>query len=106
LGTGPCTSATSQSTLTVPFGACPLSARSLCLHEERGTPLFVKREFERFVRCGVLAHGFHHVLPRAPVRQWVLSSPFELHYRLACDKVHCHSCIDYGPRFVLNSTGE
>jgi hypothetical protein len=25
---------------------------------ERGTPLFVKREFQRFVRCGVLAHGF------------------------------------------------
>ncbi len=27
-------------------------------HEERGTPLFVKREFQRFARCGVLAHGF------------------------------------------------
>ena len=26
--------------------------------EQRGTPLFVRREFERFVRCGVLAHGF------------------------------------------------
>ncbi len=25
---------------------------------ERGAPLFVKREFQRFVRCGVLAHGF------------------------------------------------
>ena len=26
--------------------------------EQRGAPLFVKREFQRFVRCGVLAHGF------------------------------------------------
>jgi hypothetical protein len=25
--------------------------------DERGVPLFVKREFQRFVRCGVLAHG-------------------------------------------------
>jgi hypothetical protein len=26
-------------------------------HDERGTPLFVKREFQRFVRCGLLAGG-------------------------------------------------
>ena len=26
--------------------------------DERGAPLFVKREFQRFVRCSVLAHGF------------------------------------------------
>ena len=25
---------------------------------ERGAPLFVKRESQRFARCGVLAHGF------------------------------------------------
>ncbi|MGB5811866.1 MAG: transposase zinc-binding domain-containing protein, partial [Polyangiales bacterium] len=25
---------------------------------ERGAPVFVKREFQRFARCGVLAHGF------------------------------------------------
>ena len=93
--------------------------------DERGALLFVKREFQRFVRCGVLAHGFarfrctgcgtdrlvafsckgrgfcprcggrrmteraahliDHVLPRVPVRQWVLSLPFELRYRLAWD---------------------
>jgi hypothetical protein len=27
-------------------------------HEERAAPLFEKREFQRFVRCRVLAHGF------------------------------------------------
>jgi len=26
-------------------------------HDERGTPLFVKREFQRFVRLGLLARG-------------------------------------------------
>jgi len=100
---------------------------------ERGAPLFVKREFQRFVRCGVLAHGFarfrctdcdtdrlvafsckgrgfcpscggrrmteraahlvDHVLPRAPVRQWVLSLPFELPYRLAWDHRLCRAVL-------------
>ncbi len=100
---------------------------------ERGAPLFVKREFQRFVRCGVLAHGFarsrctgcgtdrlvafsckgrgfcpscgrrrmteraahlvDHVLPRAPVRQWVLSLPFELRYRLAWDHCLCRAVL-------------
>ena len=100
---------------------------------ERGAPLFVKREFQRFVRCGVLAHGFarfrctgcgtdrlvafsckgrgfcascggrrmteraahlvDHVLPRAPVRQWVLSLPFELRYRLAWDHTLCRAVL-------------
>jgi len=100
---------------------------------ERGAPLFVKREFQRFVRCGVLAHGFarfrctgcgtdrlvafsckgrgfcpscggrrmteraahlvDHVLPRAPVRQWVLSLPFELRYRLAWDHRLCRAVL-------------
>ena len=92
--------------------------------EQRGAPLFVKREFQRFVRCGVLAHGFARfrctacgtdrlvafsckgrgfgpscggrrmteraahlidaVLPRAPVRQWVLSLPFEVPSYASC----------------------
>jgi len=100
---------------------------------ERGSPLFVKREFQRFVRCGVLAHGFarfrcagcgtdrlvafsckgrgfcpscggrrmteraahliDHALPRAPVRQWVLSLPFELRYRLAWDHRLCRAVL-------------
>ena len=101
--------------------------------EQRGAPLFVKREFQRFARCGVIAHGFarfrctgcgtdrlvafsckgrgfcpscggrrmteraahliDHVLPRAPVRQWVLSLPFELRYRLAWDHRLCRAVL-------------
>ena len=32
------------------------------------------------------AHLVDHVLPEVPVRQWVLSLPFELRYRLAYDR--------------------
>jgi len=98
-----------------------------------GVPSFVSDSFDRFLRCGVLAHGFarfgcgacgydhlvplsckarglcpscggrrmmaltRHVmdaeLPHVPVRQWVLSLPFPLRYRLAynhplCTAVH------------------
>ncbi|MBW2404333.1 MAG: transposase zinc-binding domain-containing protein [Deltaproteobacteria bacterium] len=110
-------------------------------HEERGAPLFVKREFQRFVRCGVLAHGFarfrcgacgtdrlvafsckgrgfcpscggrrmteraahliDHVLPRTPVRQWVLSLPFELRYRLAWDHKLCRAVLAVYTRALL-----
>jgi hypothetical protein len=110
-------------------------------HEERGAPLFVKREFQRFVGCGVLAHGFarfrcaacgtdrlvafsckgrgfcpscggrrmteraahliDHVLPRAPVRQWVLSLPFELRYRLAWDHKLCRAVLAVYTRALL-----
>jgi hypothetical protein len=110
-------------------------------HEQRGAPLFVKREFQRFVRCGVLAHGFarfrctacstdrlvafsckgrgfcpscggrrmteraahltDHVLPRAPVRQWVLSLPFELRYRLAWDHELCRGVLAVYTRALL-----
>jgi hypothetical protein len=109
--------------------------------EQRGAPLFVKREFQRFVRCGVLAHGFarfrctacgtdrlvafsckgrgfcpscggrrmteraahltDHVLPRAPVRQWVLSLPFELRYRLAWDHALCRAVLAVYTRALL-----
>jgi len=108
---------------------------------ERGAPLFVKREFQRFVRCGVLAHGFarfrctgcgtdrlvafsckgrgfcpscggrrmteraahliDHVLPFAPVRQWVLSLPFELRYRLAWDHALCRAVLAVYTRALL-----
>jgi len=108
---------------------------------ERGAPLFVKREFQRFVRCGVLAHGFarfrctgcgtdrlvafsckgrgfcpscggrrmtaraahliDHVLPRAPVRQWVLSLPFELRYRLAWDHALCRVVLAVYTRALI-----
>jgi hypothetical protein len=103
--------------------------------------LFVKREFQRFVRCGVLAHGFarfrcaacgtdrlvafsckgrgfcpscggrrmteraahliDHVLPRAPVRQWVLSFPFELRYRIAWDHKLCRAVLGVYTRALL-----
>ena len=109
--------------------------------EQRGAPLFVKREFQRFVRCGVLAHGFarfrcmgcgtdrlvafsckgrgfcpscggrrmteraahlvDHVLPRAPVRQWVLSLPFELRYRMAWDHALCRTVLAVYTRALL-----
>jgi hypothetical protein len=109
--------------------------------EQRGGPLFVKREFQRFVRCGVLAHGFarfrctgcgtdrlvafsckgrgfcpscggrrmteraahliDHVLPHAPVRQWVLSLPFELRYRLAWDLELCRAVLAVYTRALL-----
>ena len=108
---------------------------------ERGAPLFVKREFQRFARCGVLAHGFarfrctgcgtdrlvafsckgrgfcpscggrrmmeraahliDHVLPGAPVRQWVLSLPFELRYRLAWDHALCRAVLAVYTRALL-----
>jgi len=109
--------------------------------EQRGAPLFVKREFERFVHCGVLAHGFarfrctgcatdrlvafsckgrgfcpncggrrmteraahliDHVLPRAPVRQWVLSLPFELRYRLAWGHHLCRAVLAVYTRALI-----
>jgi hypothetical protein len=96
---------------------------------EGGTPSFVNESFERFLRCGVLAHGFarfqcaackgehfvplscktrglcpscggrrmmaltRHVLdatlPHVPVRQWVLSLPHALRYRVAYDQTLC-----------------
>ena len=92
---------------------------------ENGLPDFVKKEFEEFLKCGVLAHGFlrvqcescYHeklvafsckrrgfcpscgarrmaesaahlvdqVFPRKPLRQWVLSFPFQLRFLLARD---------------------
>jgi hypothetical protein len=108
---------------------------------KRGAPLFAKREFQGFIRCGVLAHGFarfrcagcgtdrlvafsckgrgfcascggrrmtecaahlmDHVLPRVPVRQWVLSLPFELRYRLAWDHKLCRAVLAVYTRALL-----
>lgn len=88
-----------------------------------GLPKFVKDEFDAFLECGILAHGFlrlrctdcahekllafsckkrgfcpscggrrmaqtaahlvGHIIPRVPVRQWVLSLPIPLRYLLA-----------------------
>jgi hypothetical protein len=38
-------------------------------------------------------HLVDHVLPQAPVRQWVLSLPFELRYRLAWDHALCRAVL-------------
>ena len=91
--------------------------------EERPLPRYVEDEFEAYLKCGRLEHGFlrlkcescqaekliafsckrrgfcpscggrrmaetaallvDNVLPRQPVRQWVLSLPFSLRYLLA-----------------------
>jgi hypothetical protein len=99
-----------------------------------GLPSFVIGEFRKFLRCGVLAHGFarircgdcaferllpfsckgrgfcpscggrrmaeraahlvEHVLPPdVPVRQWVLSVPHRLRYRLAYDHRLCRTVL-------------
>ena len=99
-----------------------------------GVPGFVVNEFRKFLRCGVLAHGFarvrcgdcaferlvpfsckgraicpscggrrmceraahllDHVLPAdVPVRQWVLSVPHRLRYRLAYDHRLCRTAL-------------
>jgi hypothetical protein len=99
-----------------------------------GLPAFVRAEFDKFLRCGVLAHGFarvrcgacgferllpfsckgrgfcpscggrrmaeraahlvDHVLPPdVPVRQWVLSVPHRLRYRLAYDHPLCRTVL-------------
>lgn len=90
-----------------------------------GLPGFVQKEFEEYLKCGVLAHGFlrvkcdsckherlvgfsckrrgfcpscgakrmcehaallvDHVIPDVPIRQWVLSLPFQIRYLLAAD---------------------
>jgi ribosomal protein S27E len=94
----------------------------------RGLPEFVKEEFDAFLECGIVAHGFlrlrcvdcaheklvafgckrrgfcpscgtrrmaetaarliDHVIPRVPVRQWVLS--FAIPF--ACCLLHIGSC--------------
>ena len=99
-----------------------------------GLPPFVTAEFRKFLRCGVLAHGFarvrcgdcaferlvpfsckgrafcpscggrrmaeraahlvDHVLPPdVPVRQWVLSVPHRLRYRLAYNHRLCRTVL-------------
>ncbi len=99
-----------------------------------GLPAFVRAEFDKFLRCGVLSHGFarvrcgacgferllpfsckgrgfcpscggrrmteraahlvDHVLPPdVPVRQWVLSVPHRLRYRLAYDHRLCRTVL-------------
>jgi hypothetical protein len=109
--------------------------------ETPGLPAFVKREFERYLRCGILAHGFtrlrcthcagehllpfsckrrgfcpscggrrmadraaflvDEVLPHVPVRQWVLTLPYRLRYRLAWDHALCRAVLGVCTRALL-----
>jgi len=95
----------------------------LLADQGRSLPHYVQREFDDFLKCGVLEHGFlrvrcqdckserlvafsckrrgfcpscgarrmaegaallvDEVLPRLPMRQWVLSFPFELRFLFA-----------------------
>jgi len=128
----------------VPFGCVPRDPTQTALYglvaDQRatfakvtsdvgGAPSFVDESFARFLRCGVLAHGFarfgctscNHehfvalscktrglcpscggrrmmsitrhvmdaVLPHVPTRQWVLSLPHSLRYKLAYDQTLC-----------------
>ena len=118
-----------------------------------GLPAFIEQEFQDFLTCDVLAHGFarlrcgecalerlvpfsckgrgfcpscggrrmtesaarlvDHVLPRVPVRQWVLSLPYRLRYLLAWNHDLCRAVLSVsspkawvsvcGQRFALDS---
>ena len=47
------------------------------------------------------AHLLDHVFPRVPVRQWVLSLPHRLRYRLAWDHVLCRAVVGCALRAIL-----
>jgi hypothetical protein len=47
------------------------------------------------------AHLIDHILPRVPVRQWVLSLPFEVRYRLAWDHELCRAVLGVYTRALL-----
>ena len=47
------------------------------------------------------AHLVDHVFPRVPVRQWVLSLPYRLRYRLAWDHALCRAVVGRTMRAIL-----
>ena len=47
------------------------------------------------------AHLVDQVIPSVPVRQWVLSLPFVLRYRLAWDHALCRAVLAVYTRAVL-----
>ena len=47
------------------------------------------------------AHLVDHVFPDAPIRQWVLSLPYRLRYRLAWDHDLCRAIVAVFMRAVL-----
>ena len=68
------------------------------LRDGAGLPGFVEREFHKFLQCG--AHLVDHVFPRVPVRQWVLSLPYRLRYRLAWDHALCRDVVGCAMRAI------
>jgi hypothetical protein len=107
-----------------------------------GLPSFIIKEFDAYLKCGILAHGFlrvlctscsheklvafsckkrgfcpscgakrmtetsawlvDHVLPRRPIRQWVLSFPFQIRYLLACHPKLIASVLKIVNRVIAN----
>jgi hypothetical protein len=47
------------------------------------------------------AYLVDEVLPRVPVRQWVLTLPYRLRYRLAWDHVLCRAVLGVYARVLL-----
>ncbi|MEO2139824.1 MAG: transposase, partial [Thermoleophilia bacterium] len=47
------------------------------------------------------AHLVDHVFPQVPVRQWVLSLPYSLRYRLAWDHALCRAVVGCALRAIL-----
>jgi ribosomal protein S27E len=109
---------------------------------EQTLPLHVQREFEDYLKCGRLKHGFlrvrcadchaerlvafsckrrgfcpscgegrmaegaallvDEVLPREPMRQWLLSVPFALRYLFATDPVVMGQVLGYVTRAIAS----
>ena len=65
--------------------------------QDKGLSKYVRSEFEEYLKCGRLEYGFLRVrcedchcehlvddaLPHEPIRQWVLSFPFQLRFLFA-----------------------
>ncbi len=113
--------------------------------QERELPAFVQREFDEYLKCGRLEHGFlrvrcsdchaeklvacscnrpgfrpscgarrmvdiaallvDEVLPRRPVRQWVLSVPFALRFLFARDPTVMSSVLGIVIRAISRALG-
>ncbi|MCC6765305.1 MAG: hypothetical protein IT293_11655 [Deltaproteobacteria bacterium] len=61
--------------------------------DPNGLPPFLEQEF--------LAFLVDHILPHVPVRQWVLSLPHGLRYRLDWDHVLCRAVLAIYTRALL-----
>lgn len=75
-------------------------------------PQFIKNEFDAFLKCGILAHGFLRLRcggrgslggprhPHVPVRQWVLSLPIPLRLLLAAQPELVTAVLQVVPRVL------